>query len=181
MFPLSGSPVFHGKNFRNLGNSSSAPTVKGPFLHIPICSQESSMTQMTPSSCACLAFTHALVEAHSRQLNKYGIKESPPSHSLLKFCYCPQMRIFSLCTRGCWADQDNSIAKAWERRENAGGWWIWGFVIHRVLLLHSATARGQTRELESCEENVMGMVKWEKVQLAKAETGIPKSPSFTLD
>jgi len=91
------------------------------------------------------------------------------------------MRIFSLCTRGCWADQDNSIAKAWERRENAGGWWIWGFVIHRVLLLHSASARGQTRELESCEENVMGMVKWEKVQLAKAETSIPKSPSFTLD
>lgn len=181
MFPLSGSPVFHGKTFRNLGNGSLALTVKCPFLHIPICSQELSMTQVTPSSCACLAFTHALVEAHSRHSINTALKSLHQATVCLSFATVPKCIFFSLCTRGCWVDQDNSIAKAWERRENAGGRWIWGFVIHRVLLLHSASARGQTRELESCEENVMGMVKWEKVQLAKAETGSPKSPSFTLD
>lgn len=94
MFPLSGSPVFHGKNFRNLGNSSSAPTVKGPFLHIPICSQESSMTQMTPSSCACLAFTHALVEAHSRHSINMALKSLHQATVCLSFATVPKCVFF---------------------------------------------------------------------------------------
>lgn len=81
------------------------------------------------------------------------------------------MCIFSLCTRRCWVDQHNNILKTWERREAAGHGGS-GVLLSSACYWLGAAAicHGLDRELESCEENVMGMAKWGKVQLAKAET-----------
>lgn len=113
-----------------------------------------------------------VVVVHSRYLTNVSCIKSIQSRcNLSKPCQCPQLHIISLCPRGCWEDQCDSITEPWEGKA-ASEYEVLSLVAYYCLLRDPGALLGAGQENRKV---VIRMPKWKKVLLANAKD-IGKKP-----